>query len=76
MKLVECVPNFSEGRRPEVIEAITAAIAGELDATLGRAGLTPEEVEIVCCTGGTARLPAVGDALAARFGRRRLDRDF
>ncbi|MGK2935673.1 MAG: glutamate formimidoyltransferase [Gemmatimonadaceae bacterium] len=27
MKLVECVPNFSEGRRPEVIEAIRAAIA-------------------------------------------------
>ncbi len=27
MKLVECVPNFSEGRRPEVIEAIRSAIA-------------------------------------------------
>ena len=26
-RLVECVPNFSEGRRPEVIAAITAAIA-------------------------------------------------
>lgn len=26
MKLVECVPNFSEGRRPEVIEAIRDAI--------------------------------------------------
>src|SRR5262252_5388143 len=26
MKLVECVPNFSEGRRPEVIDAICAAI--------------------------------------------------
>ncbi|MBI1277161.1 MAG: glutamate formimidoyltransferase [Anaerolineaceae bacterium] len=25
-KLVECVPNFSEGRRPEVIEAIVGAI--------------------------------------------------
>ncbi len=25
-KLVECVPNFSEGRRPEVIDAICAAI--------------------------------------------------
>jgi len=25
MKLVECVPNFSEGRRPEVVEAIVAA---------------------------------------------------
>jgi len=27
MKLVECVPNFSEGRRPEVVEAIRDAIA-------------------------------------------------
>src|SRR6202162_5829375 len=27
MKLVECVPNFSEGRRPEVIEEIRTAIA-------------------------------------------------
>lgn len=27
-KLVECVPNFSEGRRSEVIEAISAAIRG------------------------------------------------
>ena len=27
MKLVECVPNFSEGRRPEVISAIRSAIA-------------------------------------------------
>jgi glutamate formiminotransferase/formiminotetrahydrofolate cyclodeaminase len=27
MKLVECVPNFSEGRRPEVITAIHDAIA-------------------------------------------------
>jgi len=28
MKLVECVPNFSEGRRPEVVNAIRDAIAG------------------------------------------------
>ncbi len=27
MKLIECVPNFSEGRRPEVITAIRDAIA-------------------------------------------------
>jgi glutamate formiminotransferase/formiminotetrahydrofolate cyclodeaminase len=27
MKLVECVPNFSEGRRPEVVEQIKNAIA-------------------------------------------------
>lgn len=28
MKLIECVPNFSEGRRPEVIAGIRDAIAG------------------------------------------------
>jgi glutamate formiminotransferase/formiminotetrahydrofolate cyclodeaminase len=28
VKLVECVPNFSEGRRPEVVAAIRDAIAG------------------------------------------------
>src|SRR6185312_8988485 len=27
MKMIECVPNFSEGRRPEVITAIREAIA-------------------------------------------------
>ena len=27
MKLVECVPNFSEGRRPEVVDALAAAVA-------------------------------------------------
>ena len=27
MRLVECVPNFSEGRRPEIIEAIRSTIA-------------------------------------------------
>jgi len=28
-KLVECVPNFSEGRRPEVVDAICKAITAE-----------------------------------------------
>ncbi len=27
-KIVECVPNFSEGRRPEVVDEIAGAIAG------------------------------------------------
>jgi hypothetical chaperone protein len=44
----------------------------ELDATLSRAGLRPEQVDIVCCTGGTARLPVMEDALSRRFGRQKL----
>jgi glutamate formiminotransferase/formiminotetrahydrofolate cyclodeaminase len=27
MPIVECVPNFSEGRRPEILDSITRAIA-------------------------------------------------
>jgi len=34
MKLVECVPNFSEGRRPEVISAIRDAIAAVADVAI------------------------------------------
>lgn len=33
-KIVECVPNFSEGQRPEVIEAISAAIRMTQGCTL------------------------------------------
>ena len=34
MSLIECVPNFSDGRRPEVIAEIRDAIAGARDVTL------------------------------------------
>ncbi len=34
MKLVECVPNFSEGRRHEVVREIVAAVAGVPGARL------------------------------------------
>jgi hypothetical chaperone protein len=50
----------------------TGLIVAELDATLARAQLTPDDVHVVCCTGGTARLPAVENALAQRFGRDKL----
>ena len=34
MKLVECVPNFSEGRRPEIVQRIRDAIAAVEGATI------------------------------------------
>ena len=49
MKLVECVPNFSEGRRPEVLDAIVGAMTAvdgvrlldrEMDADHNRAVVT------------------------------------
>lgn len=33
-QLIECIPNFSEARRPEVVEAIVAAAASVSDVTI------------------------------------------
>lgn len=43
-----------------------AAIAASLDRTLETAGIAPTDVEILCFTGGTSRVPFLADALAAR----------
>jgi len=32
--LVECIPTFSDARRPEVVEAILAAITGVAEISL------------------------------------------
>ena len=41
MKLIECVPNFSEGRRPEVVSAIRDAIAAVAGAHVLDASADP-----------------------------------
>jgi len=55
-------------------ERETQAILGALDDTLARAGVEPSEIDIVCLTGGTARVPHVARALEARFGHEKLTR--
>jgi glutamate formiminotransferase len=66
MTLVECVPNFSEGRRPAVIDQIVAAIAAvdgvhvldrQSDATHNRCVITfvgPDEAAARAAFGGIA----------------------
>jgi hypothetical chaperone protein len=49
-----------------------SAIIGALDATLERAGARASDVELVCLTGGTARVPFLRAALGDRFGPSRL----
>jgi hypothetical chaperone protein len=51
---------------------IVDKIMFELDETLRRSGLKPSEIDIVCCTGGTAQIPAIQVALAQRFGSDKL----
>jgi hypothetical chaperone protein len=50
-------------------ERETAAILRALDDTVARAGIAAHEIERVCCTGGTARVPRIRRALEERFVR-------
>jgi hypothetical chaperone protein len=59
--------EFERGSQRE-LDAIVAA----LDGTLQRAGVSADAVDLVCLTGGTARVPRVREALTQRFGTERL----
>jgi glutamate formiminotransferase / formiminotetrahydrofolate cyclodeaminase len=76
MKLVECVPNFSEGRRPEVVDAITSAIASAPGVTIldvssdpshNRTVVTfvaPSNVAVAAAFGGIAKAAELIDLTA------------
>lgn len=59
--------GFEGGARREL-----ASIVAALDETLERAAVRASDVGVVCLTGGTARVPAVRQALTERFGAERL----
>lgn len=48
------------------------AIVEAMDLTLQQSGVSPDDVDLVCLTGGTARVPAIRAALAGRFGIAKL----
>jgi hypothetical chaperone protein len=58
-------------------ESSSARDVGEilacLDATLLQAGVGPADLEVVCCTGGTAKVPAIAAGIRARFPQARLE---
>jgi hypothetical chaperone protein len=57
-------------------EAASARVSGSilerLDRTLERAGLTASDIDRVCSTGGTAKVPVIKHGLEARFGADKL----
>jgi len=73
MKLIECVPNFSEGRRPEVVGAIRGAIAGVAGVAILDVSSDPSHNRTVVTF--VAPADAVGEAAFAgiRAARDRID---
>lgn len=66
--------EVSRERFERAIEGAIATIARCIDETLEAANLTATDVDIVCLTGGTSRLPRVEQLLVERFGSGRLRR--
>jgi hypothetical chaperone protein len=61
-------PVFEEASRREV-----DAILRCLDETVAAAGVAPGDVTVVCCTGGTARVPRLAAEIARRLPAARLE---
>jgi hypothetical chaperone protein len=59
--------SFDEGSTRQ-----TEAILAKLDEVVRLAGLSHRDVDVVCATGGTAKLPRIAAALRERFGVERL----
>jgi hypothetical chaperone protein len=60
--------GFEAASRREVEEILAC-----LDGTLAAAGVAAGDVGVVCCTGGTARVPRLAAELARRFPAARLE---
>ena len=56
----------------QYVEPQIEKILGALDETVKRAGIGFSDIDIVYCTGGTSRVPAILDGLKLRFGEERL----
>jgi len=54
------------------IELSVEVILKSLDETMKKSGLDFSDVDIVCCTGGTARVPRLRQAIEERFGKEKL----
>ena len=65
---LQCSSSAYQAGAQDVIETII----GALDETLTQAQVKAADVDIVCCTGGTARHPAIKKALETRFGADKL----
>ena len=49
-----------------------AKIAACIDGTMAKAGLTPEDIDVVFTTGGTSHIPCVRDLFVQRFGLEKM----
>jgi hypothetical chaperone protein len=55
-------------------DAPVSAVFASLDRTLAESGLRAADIDLVCCTGGTARVAAIAAGILERFGAEKIVR--
>lgn len=71
--LVQCVPNFSEGRRPDVIEAIVGAVRGTPDVRLADWSADPDHNRLVVTFVGPPGAVCAAARAACAVAVKRID---
>ncbi len=64
--------RITRARFEEASDRAAKAILACLDDTVDRAGIGRDGIDVVCCTGGTAKVPLLSREIAARFGAHKL----
>jgi len=64
--------NMTRTRFEAASARVSRSILDRLDDTLQRAGLSPSDIDRVCSTGGTAKVPVIKHGLETRFGAEKL----
>lgn len=69
---VEIEEDVSRGEFEVFSEEQVARIVASLDSTVQAAQLKYSEIDLICCTGGTAKVPVIRRELASRFGEEKV----
>lgn len=69
---IEIKDSFTNAQFIEWSETTKTKIFEALDLCLKTAGITPDQVDLVCLTGGTAKVPMIREELKKRFGEEKL----
>jgi hypothetical chaperone protein len=69
---IDIKESFTRARFEAGSAKVSSGILTRLDRVLEQAGLTPSDIDSVCSTGGTAKVPVIRHGLESRFGADKL----
>lgn len=63
---------FTRARFEQASARVSSSILTRLDQVLERANIAPSDIDRVCSTGGSAKVPVIREGLETRFGAHKL----